>query len=132
MNNTIKNNTIENQYDTITGAVFVNLFSFSNDSGKILLDNFNTKDKTQLYLYEVAKSVCTIYNRPIILNMNFFKYILFKYKHKKDNISFNFKRLKNVVSNKEMLDFVAKSYQSESNIFIEIYDSYYNKEKTNV
>ena len=53
----------QNLYDNIINATVVNMFSFSKD-GKIIIMNFNSKDKKHLYLFEVAKNVCFLLNNP--------------------------------------------------------------------
>ena len=120
---------IEDKYDRIVGATFTNLYTFSNKDGVILLDNFNPKDKKDLCLYEIAKSICSIYNRPIAINMNIFKYLIFKLKkeNRKNNIKFSFNNKKEPISNKELLEFVAKAFSEEVSVFENIYDTFYNR-----
>jgi hypothetical protein len=64
----------DNIYNQIVSAFFSLLWDKSREThGVIALDNFDTKDEEHLFLFEVAKVVCSCTDRELQLNLNWFK-----------------------------------------------------------
>jgi hypothetical protein len=61
-------------YNQIVSAFFSLLWDKSREThGVIALDNFDTKNEEHLFLFEVAKAVCSCTDRELQLNLNWFK-----------------------------------------------------------
>jgi hypothetical protein len=61
-------------YNQIVSAFFSLLWDKSREThGVIALDNFDTKNEEHLFLFEVAKVVCSCTDRELQLNLNWFE-----------------------------------------------------------
>lgn len=121
----------QNLYDNIINATVVNMFSFSKD-GKIIIMNFNSKDKKHLYLFEVAKNVCFLLNNPkreIYLHMKLIPYLIFKIKNRKYNFH-RFTKKTKIEKNKIIyptvfLEYICNSFNNNIEIISDLYNKYY-------
>ena len=64
----------DNIYNQIVSAFFSLLWDKSREThGVIALDNFDTENEEHLFLFEVAKVVCSCTDRKLQLNLSWFK-----------------------------------------------------------
>lgn len=78
------------EYDIIVAKTLEYFLSLNDTEFKI--DYFDEDDIIDLYLFRIMSMAQMYRNRPILLNMNLFHYLKFKYQNRKNQIQF--KRIK--------------------------------------
>ena len=78
------------EYDEIVGKTVYYVLNLEDKDFKI--DYFDEDDIIDLYLFRIMSMAQMYRNRPILLNMNLFHYLKFKYQNRKNQIQF--KRIK--------------------------------------
>lgn len=122
---------IYNKYDRIIQATLLNISASSKHSNSIVLKDFDYNDPNHLYFFEVVKMANTFWSTKIILDMPFFKYLLFKRKHKNLDIKKATKKElsgSNSIDIYKILSFIQKAFEENNRIFMDIFEAYYKKE----
>ena len=78
------------EYDEIVANTLHYVLNLEDENFKI--DYFDEDDIIDLYLFRIMSMAQMYRNRPILLNMNLFHYLKFKYQNRKNQIQF--KRIK--------------------------------------
>lgn len=78
------------EYDEIVAKTLHYVLNLKDEDFKI--DYFDEDDIIDLYLFRIMSMAQMYRNRPILLNMNLFHYLKFKYQNRKNQIQF--KRIK--------------------------------------
>ena len=78
------------EYDEIVAKTLHYVLNLEDKNFKI--DYFDEDDIIDLYLFRIMSMAQMYRNRPILLNMNLFHYLKFKYQNRKNQIQF--KRIK--------------------------------------
>ena len=82
------------EYDEIVAKTLFYVLNLEDEDFKI--DYFDEDDIIDLYLFRIMSMAQMYRNRPILLNMNLFHYLKFKYQNRKNQIQF-----KHIKLNKE-------------------------------
>ena len=122
-------------FDEICGVAFVNVFSLSKCTDRIVISPFNYKNKEHLFLVNVAKGVGAVNGKAVALDTSRFriwqmnKGLAQQCKYEKATKD----ELKNAINPIILLDFMRKWASETLGVedfnFGEIYDAFYNKKE---
>lgn len=130
----IENEAVLKMYDKVVYATNLNLFSFAKKSGRIVLKDFDIKNKDHLFVFHVATMTSEVFQYPIYIECSLFKKFLINLKiRKKYN---KIKRVKSgqtdAVSVPELLDYercIGTPLLGEDFSFGRIYENFYEGKK---
>lgn len=113
-------------YNDLSNVVLINLFSLSKDNFKIVLKNFNRKDKNHLYMFEMAKICRNIFAREVYLDCGFFDFLFLK---KKGDKVYRIKKkdITNEIDIQDFLFHISKANEIDDGVWSDIYDEWWNK-----
>lgn len=119
------NNNKEKLYDTVLEVAMTNFYTLSkNSNGKIILKNFDRKNKGHLCLIKVA-DLASIFGIKTYIKTNFLNCFLIKLITKNKTIKTNYSK-ENLVDCNEFINYIEEAYQSRG-IFKEIWEVYFSK-----
>ena len=123
---------LQNRYDEICGAAYVNIFSESKNSNVIAISPFNPHNKEHLFVLNVAKGVSGVVGKNVAVDTNWFqlwklnrglskecRYIKF---HKQDGAAIDPDKLTNF-----MRKWASELCEVEEFDFGKIYNTFYRK-----
>lgn len=118
-----------NKYDEIINITMVNLYTLCKDEGKIVLSQFNRKNKDHLFILRVAMLAKDIFNMPLEVEVDFWDKLVLNWNARK--ISRRIRRWNEegkAIYVNEMIDFMYKpirEYMGYTFRFGDIYDQFY-------
>ena len=118
---------IYKKYDTIVTSTLLNIYNQAKNK-EIVLENFNEKDISHLYFFEVSKIAQTCWNLVIVLDMSLLRFLKFKLQNKKLKIKRKGRKQEKSINMNKILSFIQESFNESDTIFSDIYNAYYKKE----
>lgn len=116
------------EYDGLIGLTMYNITALS-DERKIILENFDRKNKEHLYFLRIALMARDIYNMPLFIKTSWFNIFLLNWKMRKSfNRVLRAKKNEKGINVQEVLDFMrqdGKQRIGENFSFVDIYNNYY-------
>ena len=120
------------EYDKIINITMVNLYTLSKDQKKIIITDFDKKNKDHLFILRVALLAKDIYNFPLELDVNFWDWLVLNWRMRK--LSRRIPRHKDQKPNiyvHNLIEFMyppIKENLGETFKFSTIYNQFYGKE----
>lgn len=116
-------------YDKCLNATLNDLFNFGDQQKQLILSNFNPKDSGHLAILQIASFARDLFGYEIKVNASLWEYIKFRfYTHAK------WCRRNNNYTNKSLdVPHYIKTFEEKNNlinVFNNIYNTYYRKDKT--
>ena len=115
----------EKIYNHLSNIAFINLYTLSKEHKKVILKNFSFYNKQHLLLLNIAKNLHNIYGYEIFVDDNFYNFIKYKIKHRKDTFIHRNKKLISCVKVDEFLNHITSAQNIDKNIWIKIYDDFF-------
>lgn len=116
------------EYDGLISLTMYNITALSDDR-RIVLENFDRKNKEHLYFLRVALMARDIYNMPLSIKTSWLNIFLLNWKIRKNfNKIPHAKKSEKGINVQEVLDFMredGKQRIGENFSFTNIYDNYY-------
>lgn len=118
------------KYDAIVGATMTNIYSLSKNSPDIIFNNFKSGSPTHRVFLESALFLIATNQKSIGLHMPAIKYFFFRniLMRKRKNVLFRVKEAqKDGINIEEVAGFEAEAFETTTDVFADIYDTYYKK-----
>lgn len=115
----------EKIYNHLLNIAFINLYTLSKDNKKVILTNFSFNNKQHLLLLNIAKNLHNIYGYEIFVDDNFYNFIKYKIKHRKDTFIHRNKKLISCINVDEFLNHITTAQNIDKNIWIKIYNDFF-------
>lgn len=118
-------------YDKIISSTYANIFSLSKNND-IILKRFNYENSTSRVFLEVACMVAYITGKEIYLQTGIIDFLKVKLKKKNKHIHRIKKSFQSIdgINIEQISIFEAEAFQQNVQIFDDIFNAYYNKERS--
>ena len=117
--------------DRIVETTLINIYSLSKDKQKIVLDNFNPKNKEHLYFFHVALMARNMFSFPIEVNLGAIDTWFLNWKIRKFYDKINRNQNEKGINVEQILSFMRSALDEidEDFSYSEIYEEYYSNRK---
>lgn len=117
----------ETVYNHLSNIALINLYTLSKDSKQIRLKDFSFNNKNHLFLLNIAKSLHNLFEHEIFVDVNFFDFIKYKIKHRKENFIHRSKDVSSPLIVDDFLNHITSAQEVEDNIWEKMYDDFFGE-----